>query len=419
MNKQFLNCLIRLQLILTALASTVGLSAFDQQAYVWQRGWSERLQQSILSNQDVVDGFSLLWCEYTPGTDAPIAMTEVDPHLLGQLDSPITLVIRLNYHPNGVEASFEQGFFAQIDALLDYADQHALSIAALEIDFDAPTSQLERYARQLDQVRKRLRNVPLSITTLPTWMNRPKAFGDLIRKADRYVLQVHSIKRPKRFEDEVSLCDPERALRWARQAAKFGVAYHVALPTYGYRMAYDPTGALVDIAAEDASATKHPDWTYREVRSDPIEISNLVEQFKLQDVEHLHGIIWYRLPIGNERYNWDINTWRAVMTGPVEHSDWDLSTVQVESGLVEIRIENTARVAMQPPEIIEVDLGDATALAWDGQRNYSVQPAPPQRLFWRWPASMSAPHLAPGETWTIGWIRLHEEATTLELKPLK
>ncbi len=82
---------------------------------------------------------------------------------------------------------------------------------------------------------------PLSITALPTWLER-SGFKGLASSAGSYVLQVHSLERPKDINTRFELCDSKAARRAVDLAGKVGVPFRVALPTYGYLIAFDSEG---------------------------------------------------------------------------------------------------------------------------------------------------------------------------------
>jgi hypothetical protein len=139
-------------------------------------------------------------------------------------------------------------------------------------------------------------------------------------------------------------------------------------------------------------------------------MSELVCALQNELPDHCEGVIWYRLPIGRERFNWDAVTWRAVMAGHVGQSSWQVQGVTQADGLIEIQIEQRSLLAMEPPQQITVEWADAAVVAWDGQRNYSVQTTPDHGLTFQWPDTMAAPLLPQGTRWTIGWLRMDVEA---------
>ncbi|MEN8662060.1 MAG: DUF3142 domain-containing protein [Lentimonas sp.] len=385
----------------------------SQQAYIWQRVWSDPLREAVVRNSDKLDGLTVLHAEFHPSQGVGYYGGDIDYESLKESSLPVTLALRLNLDPGyDVERSFQSGIIGWVKQAIATARAHGVEPVAVEIDFDCPTSQLKSYAAQLREVRKACGGVSLSITTLPTWMSRPDAFRALVEATDHYVLQVHSIKRPQSFDDVVSLCDPEDTQRWMEQAAGFGVSFHVALPTYAYRIAFNEAGALVEVAGENASLMQNPDFRYRVIRANPEAMAGVVRGLDEALLKNCEGIIWYRLPIGNEQRNWDERTWHAVMSGVVDQSGWQVHAVPQADGAIELLIESTSAVEQAPPSQVVVSWSGANVLAWDGQRNYAVKNTLDHGLVWQWPEQMAPPQLSQGTRWTIGWLRL-DGATAL------
>jgi hypothetical protein len=400
---------------LLLLCSVGVLSAVDvpHQAYVWQRNWTPRLVDSIEAHAAELNGLTVLVAELSASVDGgSVVRVAVDYEALAASSLPICFAIRVgNYSgPFDGDQVMTRRLLSEVRVALDQARAAGVVPSAVEIDFDCATRQLEGYAQWLGALRSVLGEVSLSITTLPTWMTRPQAFGELVGLTDHFVVQVHSVKRPSSIDSKVLLCDPGDALRWATEASAFGVPYHIALPTYGYRVGFDRSGALVKVSGEDAPLIDDPELRYRVIRAEPVLMSELVCALQNELPDHCEGVIWYRLPIGRERFNWDAVTWRAVMAGHVGQSSWQVQGVTQADGLIEIQIEQRSLLAMEPPQQITVEWADAAVVAWDGQRNYSVQTTPDHGLTFQWPDTMAAPLLPQGTRWTIGWLRMDVEA---------
>ena len=404
-------------------ADAVDVGNFSHQAYVWQRSWDVRLKTSIEANASLLDGLTVLIAEISPSEDGgSVVYIPVDFDALRATQKPITFAIRIG----GYSGSFDtdqpmtRRLMSEVQSVLEVCSINEFNPAAIEIDFDCATSRLEGYTKWLKELRSVLGDVPLSITTLPTWMNRPKAFKHLVQSTDHFVLQVHSIKRPDTISSQVTLCDPADARRWVTEAGSFGVLFHVALPTYGYRIGFDSSGKLVEVCGENASLIKNPNLRYRVIRAKPVLMSQLVREFHQKRPERCRGIIWYRLPIEKEQFNWDSLTWRTVIAGKVEVSDWHLQSVKQADGSIEIQIKQKSAIAQKPPDQIVVEWNGATAIAWDGQRNYDVNAVTQNSLIWQWPKTMTAPLLPQDTHWTIGWVRMDQIAEiklTISSKP--
>lgn len=387
----------------------------EQEAYIWQRQWDARVKASVLENTDDIDGLTVLYAEFHPADGLDYFQADIDYDTLKSRTLPVSLALRLNLAPEyNVSRSFNSGFKSWVSKAIETARENEVDPVSLEIDFDCPTSQLDAYSEELRDLRQYLDGVPLSITTLPTWMQRPDAFRRLVEATDHFVLQVHSIKRPEAFDDAVALCLPEQTLKWTKQAASFGVPFHVALPTYAYRLAFNTEGQLVEVSGENASLMQNPDWRYRVIRSDPKLMTTLVQSIETHAYANCEGIIWYRLPIGEERYNWDVLTWQSVMDGTIDDPAWQAFAVPQEDGAVEIQIELKTPTSSKPPLEVHLTWTEGTALAWDGQRNYQVLTNTDHGLTWKWPSETLMPELSAQTRWTIGWVRF-DQKTKLQI----
>ena len=149
---------------------------------------------------------------------------------------------------------------------------------------------------------------------------------------------MHSLEKPKKLGAPFQLCDPAEARRAVERAAAFGKPFRVALPTYGYLLAMSPAGQLVGISAEGPARSWPEGACLREVRADPESLAQLVQSWQEDRPQALMGVIWYRLPIPEERLNWRWPTLTQVMSGKAPRPD--------------LRVE----ARHQQPELLEIDL---------------------------------------------------------------
>ncbi|WP_269537709.1 DUF3142 domain-containing protein [Cerasicoccus fimbriatus] len=404
--------LVFLSFFILLATTTITANPQPSSAYIWQRDWKPSVRQAIEDNQHQVDGFTVLAAEITPSSaGAKVDRVAYDAHALVASQKPITLAIRVGQYPGPFtsEANVTQTLLRVTQDTLESARARGIEPAAVEIDFDCATSKLAGYESWLRQLRPVLGETPLSITTLPTWMSAPSAFQSLVNATDHYVLQVHSIQRPTLHRKATKLCDAEQSLRWAQQASAFGRSFSIALPTYGYQLVYDASGALVEVNAEDATAARAPQYTYQEVRANPVEMASLVRAMQGTPPNHCQGIIWYRLPVGDERLNWDQATWHTVMQGAVAPAQWQVQAIPQADGLTEIQLSHRSSASSEPPARIELHWKDAEAITWDGQRNFTVSQPSANSLTWSRPPT--CPTLAQGERWTLGWVRFDHAPT--------
>ncbi len=294
--------------------------AMRQDAYVWQRAWTQPVRAAVSAHGTNFSELVLLRGEITwNGSKPELVRVSVDKLLLADMKRPVGLALRVGTYP---------GPFTTNDAAIRFicdtaagfvadARTNGIALAELQLDFDCASSKLDGYRVWVEAVQRRVAPVPVTITALPNWLRKP-AFATLAALATNYVLQVHSAERPKSFEAEYSLCQPQAARRAVERAGKIGVPFRVALPTYGYEMAFDLKGDFISLVAEGPRPNWPTNATIRNVDSNAGEISGLIRDWTANRPAAMRGVIWYRLPIATDKHNWDWRTLNAVMNG------WDL-----------------------------------------------------------------------------------------------
>ena len=291
--------------------------AMPQDAYVWQRAWTQPVRDAVSAHATNFSEMVLLRGEITwNGSKPELIRVGVDKLLLAELRCPVGLALRVGTYP---------GPFTTNDAAIQFicdtaagfvadARTNGVALCELQLDFDCASSKLDGYRIWVEAVQRRVAPVPVTITALPNWLKKP-AFIALASVATNYVLQVHSAERPKSFEAEYSLCEPQAARRAVERAGKLGVPFRVALPTYGYVMAFDPKGDFISLAAEGPRPNWPTNVIIRNVDSNAVEISGLIRDWTANRPAAMRGVIWYRLPIATDKHNWDWRTLNAVMAG--------------------------------------------------------------------------------------------------------
>jgi hypothetical protein len=241
-----------------------------------------------------------------------------------------------------------------------------------------------------------------------------RAFKHLIASTDGYVLQVHSLQRPKAADASFVLCDPKAAQRAVEKAARLGKPFRVALPTYGYLAAFDGSGHFVGISAEGPA----PVWTnaveIREIRTDPAAMAALVQGWRNDRPEALKGIIWYRLPIAGENLNWAWPTLSMVMAGAVPHSDLRAEARYPRPALVEIDLMNLGTADHLLPVQLTLRWRGARLVASDALQGFESLDDGLGSISFKSKVDMAP--FGPGERRTIGWVRFNQRAeVTLDL----
>jgi hypothetical protein len=390
-----------------------------REIYVWQRTHPASVAAALRAHAPafatvVVLAAEVSWGKPTPSTPARtprISRVALDWPALAAAPQ-VGLALRLNAH---------SGPFARDDAttraLVDLARErlaeaatHRIRIAELQIDFDAATAKLAGYREWLVALRTAVAPVPLTFTALPTWLNSPD-FPALARAADHYVLQVHSVDRPSRADTPATLCDPVAARTAIERAARLGVPFRVALPTYGYTLAFDrATGRFAALSAEGPAPAWRDDPAYilRELSADPVALAALVRSLHADHPAALTGIIWYRLPVEGDRLNWSGPTLAAVAAGrtpaPRLVAEWHATA----EGLAEISLVNRGDGDFAGPVRLAASWRDAHRLGADALGHFAITAETARSLRLTAPAL----RLAAGQRRPAGWLRLSPPDTT-------
>ncbi|MHC4648989.1 MAG: DUF3142 domain-containing protein [Planctomycetota bacterium] len=221
--------------------------AMPHEVYVWQRHWGKPVAEAIKQAALQTSGFSVLAAEVNWKSGRPnVVRVDIDYAILKSADRPVSLCLRIGPYSGGFGSRDEAAAFLCDIAACVIADarEAGLEPAELQIDYDCAESRLDEYRKLVGLLRDRVRPVSLTITALPCWLKR-RVFARLARASDGYVLQVHSLERPVGPQAPISLCDAAATRRWVEQAGRIGVRFRVALPTYGYVVAFDRSGMRI------------------------------------------------------------------------------------------------------------------------------------------------------------------------------
>ena len=438
------------------------LSPLSHDAYVWQRAWTPAVRRAVLTHGPsfrrlVVLAAEVGWDHHQRHT----ARAQVDFDTLREAIARsqgrlrVGLALRVGPWDPSQESHAHAGraLAALAADVVARARAAGLQPAELDVDYDAPTAGLAVYARWLRQLRPALGGVPLTITALPAWLDSP-ALPAVLAVTDGWVLQVHSLERPRAVDPKQMalppLTDSTKARAWVAQAARLSATLararrrplplRVALPTYGYEVGFRPDGTFLGLRAEAPLYLRGlpgqrwpPGTIVRALRADAPTLSALVRGWtRARAAGHLApltGLAWYRLPVSTDRLTWRWITLQAVMAGhPVaprvvvalepggrergEGSVLDL--VATNAGLADAPLP--ARVVVTAPEPVVF----AEALA-----GYTLAPATRlgRRYAWifRRAPTAAAKRLAPSGQHRIGWLRLtpgaSRDAVQLEASP--
>jgi Protein of unknown function (DUF3142) len=406
------------------------------EAYVWQRAWTPPVVEAVQAHTAgfarlVVLGAEVGW-QSRPGTgDAQVTWVPLRGDVLRALPRErfrLGLALRVGPYRGPFAADDAAGRLVRDTALALVGEARAqgLDPAEIQLDFDAAESQLDGYRTWVESIRHALRRpgapaVPVTLTALPSWLPHA-AFTRLARASDGFVLQVHSLERPAHADTPVALVDPGAARRWVEQAARAGVPFRVALPTHGYRLAFDGRGRFLGAAAEQGRILSSAGGgaRVRELRADPEAVAGLVRAWTEGEEARpalLQGILWYRLPTPDDELNWPWPTLAAVMHGRVPRGALAVRVHALEPGLVEIEVVNTgdADLALEGSDLAVIARWRAAApdgpaprvLALDAVGGFDARQAPGSV---RLTALARASRLGPGERRLVSWIRFSTPA---------
>ncbi len=381
------------------------------QAYVWQRSWGPQVRDSISKAEERLAGIVALGAEVSWEGGRPLLATvEWDPAFLAGLKTPVGLAMRVGPYPGPFKTDDQAGrTLADVAvSLIARARDAGLSVCELQIDFDCAESKLDGYGVWARSIRQRIAPVPLVITALPSWLNH-REFRTLAEAADGFVLQVHSLERPKGPDAPMTLCDPAAARRAVERAAGFGRPFRVALPTYGYRVAFDKSGKFIGISAEGPAGRWPSDAHVAEIRSDPAAMADLVQAWTADRPMNLAGIIWYRLPTDNDAFNWRWPTLECVMTGkrplPVVRAD----IRRPEAGLVKIDLVNDGQADLLSRIRLKIDCDEADLIAGDALVGFQWMGMTAGTLTVESRETAGSRVLPAGERQAAVWLRLSQD----------
>lgn len=378
-----------------------------QQAYVWQRDWTLSVHEALKAHGREMAGLVVLGAEVAWKRDGPqVFRVALDHSLLRSLDRPVGLCLRMG----GYSGTFATNTPAArvlddlVRGMIAEAVSNRLDLAEFQIDFDCAESRLDGYRRWLEQLRPRLGRISLTITALPAWLKR-REFRALARATDGYVLQVHSLDRPRDVRAPFILCDPDAARRAVATASQLGVPFRVALPTYGYLVAFDAGGQFMGLSAE-GPASGWPEGTqFRIVSTDPASMVGLVRDWTSQPPPGLTGILWYRFPTHQDKRNWRWPTLATVMRGEFPAPLLRLETRRSNPSVTELFISNEGTGNYLGPVTAHVSWTGARLEARDGLAGFESIGESAETLDLR----SDWVQLGPGERRVAGWLRLTEE----------
>ncbi|WP_367082175.1 DUF3142 domain-containing protein [Pseudomonas sp. HOU2] len=359
--------------------------ALDQQLYVWQRQWTSAHELALKDSRNDFSTLRVLALQAFPNDGWHRA--RIDAPLLQHDGRPLIAVIRLDGQLKGLDQAQVTDRIFQVVA--DWQAQ-GLTLGGVEIDHDAGNARLPEYIEFLTHLRSALpASLPLSITALPAWLGSSQ-LPALLTTVDSSVLQVHAVSDPRR-----GLFDPEQARRWASAWGKISSKpFYLALPAYGVALLPDAGGAPV----VESEVPVERDGQRRELLADPLQLSQLAKELREDPPAHLAGLIWFRLPLANDRRAWSLATLSAVARGDALSSRLGL-TFSDHDGLQDIALRNVGNLDSAWPTRITVKASACEGA--DALAGYSLQQSADLLTFTR----LRDGRLPAGGQRAIGWAR--------------
>ncbi|WP_448094355.1 DUF3142 domain-containing protein [Pseudomonas lini] len=357
----------------------------DQQLYVWQRQWTSAHDAALRDSQADFSTLRVLALQAFP--QAGWSRARIDPALLKRDGRPLIAVIRLDGQLKGLDQDEVTAHIQQVFS--DWQGQ-GLILSGVEIDHDAGNARLPAYREFLTHLRAVLpASLPLSITALPAWLDSPE-LPALLATVDSSVLQVHAVSDPRR-----GLFDPDQARQWAKAWSRItSKPFYLALPAYGVALLPGASGAPV--VESEVSIDRSGDR--RELLADPLQLSKLGAEFRADPPAHLAGLIWFRLPLANDRRAWSLTTLIAVARGDTLDSRVGLK-LSAQDGLYDISVSNQGNLDSAWPERLTLAVQGCDGA--DALAGYTLQQRSDLLTFTR----LREGRIPAGGQRAIGWAR--------------
>lgn len=382
--------LARLSALLTALVLLNGCDQpdappLDQQLYVWQRQWTPAHEAALKDSRADFSTLRVLALQAFP--QAGWSRSRIDPELLKRDGRPLIAVVRLDGQLQSLDTA---DVIAQIQQVISDWQALGLRVSGVEVDHDAGNARLLAYRIFLTDLRAALPSaLALSITALPVWLHSPQ-LPALLSIADSSVLQVHAVSDPQR-----GLFDPAQAKKWAKAWSRITQKpFYLALPAYGVALLPSDGGAPV----VESEVPIERGGKRRELLADPQQLSTLASELRNDPPAHMAGLIWFRLPLVNDRRAWSLTTLRAVARGDALHSRLTLN-LSAQEGLYDISVSNQGNLDSAWPERLTLAVHGCEGA--DALAGYTLQQTSDLLTFTR----VRDGRIAAGGQRAIGWAR--------------
>jgi hypothetical protein len=392
---------------LTPSAQEVG--SLKHEAYIWQRVWTPSVVEAVRNHGTNFSELVVLKTEIAWERQEPrVSRARIDYPALKDTKVPLGLALRIGPFRGPFTTNDNVAVLLKKLAteMVSEARSNQVTPVELQIDFDCAESNLGGYRLWVQAIVQAVAPLPVRITALPAWLNR-SSFKPLAKAAGAYVLQVHSLERPKDAQASVKLCDPGAALKAVDKADLLGIPFRVALPTYSYLLAFGTDGKFIGLSAEGPPAAWPENAQVRELASDPSEIAQLVARWRTHRPRNMGGLLWFRLPSSKDSFNWRWPTLAAIISGQLPRETMRVELRRVDARLTEIDFVNAGEIDFSSRLAVEVHWENARLVAADALSGFEILNQEPTAV--RFQSKIQPVRIRTGERMTIGWVRLDQE----------
>jgi hypothetical protein len=382
-----------------------------QRGYIWQREWTPAVIDSLTEANQQMSGVIILGAEIDfSAKNFNVTQASIDWNALKARSNRCSLALRIAPFagPFRTDDLRAQTIVNSAKRMLADARRSGVTIEEFQLDFDCAAKNLNSYRTWVRMLRQVVRPVRFVITTLPSWLDQSD-FAPLVREADGYVLQVHSIPFSK--SGSATLCDPKLAKQWVNKAAGLGLPFSVSLPTYRCTAGFRNDGKLISVAMDSVQPVWPPGTHILEFGANENEIASLVRDWQTSCPGELRELLWYRIPISTDTRNWRWSTLSAVMQGRApEHK---LRILQEGENPVDLSIINDGEADEELSATVTATWNNAALTAGDALSGWKLQSEQDRASFTA--SAQPGVRLPPGATRKIGWLRF-DRTTNLHTK---
>jgi hypothetical protein len=388
------------------------------EVYIWQRQWNNEVTDALSKAAYKMSGFAVLATEISFRKDQvdKIVSIPINYQALRETQKPVALTLRIGSFSGEFRKNPEiTDLLGNIAcSLIEETKANDIETSELQIDFDCAESKLADFRELVKSLKEKIAHlqnglkpsVPIIITVLPCWLKHSE-FMALARETNGFVLQVHSLERPKGPAIPMKLCDFALSRKWVKKAAHIGVPFRVALPTYGYIVGFDSNSRFLGLSAEGPSKNWPEGTIVHPVYSDANDMSKLVASWQMDRPSNMKGIIWYRLPVKSDQLNWKWETLGLVMSGRRPKEAIELKVDYPQSGLAQIALVNTGQMDYLPNARVKIECAHSEILDADGMNGFVFDSSDTSTACFKTRNENNLLRIKPGEQLLVGWLRLN------------